>query len=118
MMAVAAVSIGAACAGEDTVTVNGLDFNIPDGYEKTNSTGNTVYFSDDNGGEFSINVDESSSLIIRDPATVNGREGSIYTGVDGSSTEGQVKFVYQQDGKVVTIKTTDETLLEQIIPEN
>ena len=116
LLVVAAVSIGAVCANEDTVEINGVEFNIPDGYEKTNSSGNTAFFSNSQGDTFSINVDKDPTFVIRDPATYNGKEGSFYTGVEGTSTEGKFKFCYEEGDVVVTIKTTDESLFEQIIP--
>lgn len=114
VMVVAAVSITAVSAAEDTVTVNGLQFNVPDGFEKVNLTSTSAEFSGEDGN-FSITVENSYNIMIRDPKTINGKEGTIET---SANTPGKVRFQYAEVNQIVTITVSDESLLESIIPEN
>ncbi len=114
VMVLAAVSIAAVSATEDTVTVNGLEFNVPDGFEKVNSTSTSAKFSGDEGN-FTISVENSYNIMILNPKTINGKEGTLETSAD---TPGKVRFQYPEINQIVTITVSDESLLESIIPES
>lgn len=105
-------SVGLVCASE-TEKIDNCEFTIPDGYHKTNESGSTTFFANDAGDSFSIEVkttyyDELN--IFGDPATIGGHEGVIR-----SYDNGEVSFFYLEDGNIVTITASDQSLIETLL---
>jgi hypothetical protein len=118
-------------AGE--VTIDGIKFNIPDGFKEDKdlsvdgevnesaglqyTTWGKVYSNDDND-LFFIDVatydgvevtDEMPKLLGGDPQTINGVDGYDY------NSEPFDGFVFAKDGKLVIIIITDGNLLKDIV---
>lgn len=112
LLVVAAVGIGVVCAGE-TIDIDGCTFNIPDGYNKTNSTSSHAYFSNGAGDSYSIEVKQSYSgnaSVYGDTSSINGKEGVLR-----SFNEGKCQFIYNDNGKMITITAPDQSIIESII---
>lgn len=118
-------------AGE--VTIDGIKFNIPDGFKEdkdmsvdgvVNETSGIQYttwgkvYSNDDNDLFFIGVatydgvevtDEMPKLLGGDPQTINGVDGYDY------NSEPFDGFVFAKDGKLVIITITDGNLLKDIV---
>lgn len=115
------------------VTVDGIDFNIPSGYEFDERFTNLTYAmsSDDfkeNNGDVKAYESETGNITIMvsdqkkgkisnlysagfDPKTVNGHKGAIkYV-----SNLDEYMFAFAQDGKLAIVYVTDDELLEEIV---
>ncbi len=115
------------------VTIEGIKFNIPSGFQedKVNSIENETAHSGTitytmNGktyenakgeaiaiviadyGDYNV-TDEILSQVADDKKTVNGVDG--YVTVDNNCTV----FAYEENGDLVTVTTTDDSLLETIV---
>ena len=89
----------------ETVTVGGVNFNIPDGFHKIdNGTSQSASFQDNQGNEIiiSVNMPSDDSKVQGNPTTINNKEGNLFTAVseDGESIS---SFKYQQDNKNIVI---------------
>ena len=100
-------------------TINGIEFNIPDGYtplnESNNSNGISVYSSGEN--ILMILIDDNQSAIddFRNnhsyvQKNISGHDG--YYHVDSNNA---TSFAYVENSKTVIIITSDENILESLI---
>ena len=134
MGSVSAFDLGSMLGGEEneTVTIDGIDFNIPDGYtedpkeatiNETNEQSGITYIT--NGkvyekgstvvallvadyGKYKV-TDEIAQSVGGDAKTINNVSGYL-------STDGIYKvFNYAKDDKLVVISTTDEDAIADFI---
>lgn len=120
-----------------TTTIKGIEFNIPDGYVKaenytldgeTRSSGSIDYKVYQEGyekgatdailfliGEYPTNItdDMLKTMDLGEPKTINDHDGYITTSNEGGDTF--TVFFYAEDGDLVTVTVTDDSLLEEII---
>lgn len=124
LFVLAIIAVGAVCASDNNkVTVNGKDFNIPDGYKvddspsSSNSTSSsqTAVLKNTAGEKITIEVKRSftdTSKPVGETTTIDDKEGVLrsYTG----EHSGQASFTYNDDGFKITIKG-DASLIEEVI---
>ena len=138
------VSVSAGDFLNEETTITGHDFNIPDGYKKnesfisenetTNSNGAIFYTSAESyyKGEddivyiqvsdysypgYEINLTDANvqKSGLGEKEFINGHEGLI---AENKFDDLNVHaFFYAEDGDLVCVMTTDDSLYEQIIPE-
>ncbi len=135
-MLVAASSMAFVSASEE-VSIGGMDFNIPDGFDE-----NTIYRliddMDENGVINNIKAFEKGDDVIyicvadfgdkemdTDSVSELGNEFKTINGVDGYTyDDGWVEgyedvplygFIYAKNGDIAMIITTDESLFEEVI---
>ena len=140
MLAVISLSLTALAASddlladEDTLTINGIEFNIPDGYTKDMDESKMDYKVDDynkastyilkNGDKMiNITVGYSTAGEITEYENIYGTNKTI-SGVDGSFLtdsskidNNEVAFLHALRGKSVYISAPDEETLSQVIVE-
>ena len=120
-----------------TVTIGGIEFNIPTGYEydekmtsrvvdqlKSDSSsgfeennGELKYFKDNSGNEIMIDtLDTSESELDFNTYYLNGFKPWQINGKDGYylETSDHSSFNYINQGKLVSITVSDESILEDI----
>ena len=124
-------------SADSSVKVDGIDFNIPDGFSENKTLEqngvNTTYnnqtpvqvfmkgFTNDNGAiviivmEFNSpddvkKVQDDLKQEINTTKTINGKEGVYEKDESGSAT-----FTYGQDKCLIMVVSTDDSLLESII---
>ena len=131
-------------SSESTTTVGGYEFNIPDGYEKnesyecineTTTEGPATFYvnaegfqkGDDEviyihvadysvpGYETNLTTDHLKQSGLGDSKIINGIEGLIAK--NEFDDLNVTAFFYAKGGDLITVMSTDESLLEQIIPE-
>lgn len=123
------------------ITMNGLKFNIPDGYAYDSDYTSKLYesrealegtemeylnknlkinsYSDDNGNFINIQTHDKGNLTIDNlidrgytPKEVNGKKGAL----DHSSEDGFFIFFYSDGDQFVTITVTEDvSILEKVI---
>ena len=120
-------------SGPETVTIEGIDFNIPEGYKEdenysyvneTASSGSVKYvmngktFENDKGDAIAILIadygkynvtDDILKQVADEKKTINGHDG--YVKVDGIFTI----FSYIEDGDLVTVTASDESVIDQVV---
>ena len=131
-------------SGESTTTVGGYEFNIPDGFEKnesfecineTTTEGAATFIvnaegfqKSDNeviyihvadysvpGYEANLTTNQLKQSGLGDPKTINGIEGLM---AKNQFDDLKVTaFFYAKGGDLITVMSTDESLLEKIIPK-
>lgn len=117
----------------ENVTVCGVDFNIPEGYEyDENFTNLTYLFTDDtfkeNNGEIKAYESDTGNITIMVSDNHNGNVSNLikagYTAKTVNGHEGAIQYLpnideymyaYGVDKKLVLVYVTDEALLEDII---
>lgn len=127
IVAVSAVSIVSA---SETLKVNGVEFNIPDGYkydddlvEEANQGFN---FPQESIGAFSNGNDKVMIVVVDDKnnqvqneidknpdsqKTINGKKGMLIE----DAGDGMQSFMYVDGGKAIAIKTTDTSIIDKVI---
>lgn len=138
LLAVVAVgTLYAADSDDKTTTVKGIEFNIPDGYVKaenytldgeTRSSGSVDYKVYQEGyekgtkdailfliGDYPTDLTDDllKTMDLGKSKTINGHDGYITTSTEGGDTF--TVFFYAEDGDLVTVTVTDDSLLEEII---
>lgn len=134
--AVSAFDLGDLFSSDETVTIGGFDFKIPDGFKEDTklSSDNETYdvepyfnftvssktFVNESGDEIYIGVSESEINVTDDGVsqiaddtknlTINGVKGYEY-----KESDDLVGFTYAKDGKMVLITLSDKELLDDII---
>lgn len=141
MLAVVSLSLTALTASDDllandeTLTINGIEFNIPAGYTKDMDESKMDYVVDDynkastyilKNGDKMINITVGYSTtggeiteyqnIYGTNKTISGVDGSFLT--DSSKIDNnEVAFLHALRGKSVYISAPDEATLSQVIVE-
>ena len=119
LIIVAVATTGIVAAGE-SVTVNDVQFTLPDGYAPEDSDGyNVAAF----GLYFSKDGDLIMIIVMEDTSDMDDiKSNSSYTKKTFGDTEGylsygnnSVMFDYIKDGKLVTIGAHEESLIEEIV---
>lgn len=129
IMVVAAATITVASAAE-TVTVNGLEFNVPDGFKTPQELGQMDYVAYNGEGKIAfLDSDDGSSILIGvldnkggvssddiknsnssyQDKTIAGKDGII---ADNGKT---LSFIYIENDKLMTIYAPTEALLEETL---
>lgn len=112
------------------VDVNGISFNIPQGYELSPDTGavdeRKTYgnlsineshkaFSDKDGKHLGITVDAYNGTVTLESLKITGDE-KTFGSVSGLHSYDNLNFFkYLKDGKLVTITYDDESIVEGVI---
>ena len=120
-------------SGPEQVTIEGINFTIPDGYKEdlnnsydnvTQSASGLSYtmngktYANDEGDAIAILIadygdynvtDEILEQVSDEPKTINGHAG--YIKKDGMFTI----FSYEAKGDLVTVTASDETVIDQVI---
>lgn len=103
-------------SANESVTIEGIKFNIPDGYHKVEKDSVGTTFQNDAGDEIFINVNTTSSQPVLEsgqPATIKDKKGTLLTAVsDSGSFTG---FEYQEDNKDIIIRAPSQAIIEEII---
>lgn len=106
---------------DDTYTLKGFKFHIPDGYSKVSEDINdgssvnkksTANFTNDKGDYFVITIEPTTpdeNTTARNPTTLAGIEGSL-TNLGQHSI-----FTYVKDANSITVSAANENIIEQII---
>lgn len=106
--------------GGNEITVYGVNFNIPDGYEESsraNFTNGEYVDLSDNGViiEISVSTDshfkESQYVTSKFSNTINGKDGTVYTYAHSNG----MSYVYFDQGKRIVIRGATFSELEEII---
>lgn len=118
------------------VTVDGIEFTIPGEYEFNESSSDLMYaFTDDtfkeNNGDVKVYRSEKGNITIMVSDSKNGKISNLYSaGYDPKTVNGhkgalkymsnldEYLYAFQQDGKLAVVYVTNETMLEDIIPES
>lgn len=127
IVAVSAVSIVSAA---ETLKVNGVEFNIPDGYTYDDSlveeANQGFNFPQESIGAFSNGNDKVMIVVIQDQnnqvqdeidknpdsqKTINGKTGLLIE----DAGDGMQSFMYVDGGKAIAIKTTDASIIDKVI---
>lgn len=129
IMVVAAATITVVSAAE-TVTVNGVEFNVPDGFKSQpesdqmsyvayNGEGKIAFLDSDNGTAVILGVLDNNGGVSLDDIknsnssyidkTIAGKDGII---ADNGKT---LSFIYIENDKLMTIYAPTESLLEETI---
>ena len=112
-------SLAIVSAGE-TVSIRGVDFNIPDGYEVDNTFADLVLptglYLDGKGNQISIYVGENMGYddlydkgVSYEDKTINDKGGKY------ASTDDGEEFIYFDGDKCIKIATNETDLLKEII---
>ena len=145
IFAVALCSVCTATSSDDVETINldGITFNVPDGYAEViddNYTSiNETYFTDE-GSEYVFNEkyyknDDGKQLMITVSSFVNEKDYYVaeftpiafgdektVNGVEGHMTDSESRFTtfayYAGDGKLVMISAEDPNIFEDIVVSN
>lgn len=114
----------------ETVTVNGLEFNIPDGYSLTTDQfsvsaygqdGDSALLENTNGDAVLIGVlDNNDNLNLGDIDSLSDSSGQhtnkTIAGHEGLFKQGEkAVFIYLEDSKIVVISASDESSIETMI---
>ncbi|MBQ2962613.1 hypothetical protein [Methanobrevibacter sp.] len=118
------------------VTVDGIEFTIPGEYEFNETSSDLMYaFTDDtfkeNNGDVKVYRSEKGNITIMVSDSKNGKISNLYSaGYDPKTVNGhkgalkymsdldEYLYAFQQDGKLAVVYVTNETMLEDIIPES
>ena len=128
LIVIASTSI--ASAADDTVTVGGIDFKLPDGFTE-NSTYSDTAFEQNHEIErdFNTYVNGNDEIQFYVKTSVDGTEytdlepgnedvektiGNV-TGYYNSDIDGLKCFTYIEDGKMVSILTTDDDYFSEVM---
>ncbi len=135
LVLIATVAIGSVVYASETVTIDGFDFNVPDGFTEDeshetvnvekeiggikyvnngklfqNSEGDVVNILVADYGDYEV-TDEIAAGVADEPKTIGGIDGYIQQ--NGTFTS----FDYAKDGKLVVITTNNEDAIEGFIIE-
>lgn len=116
----------------ETVTIDGIDFNVPNGFEEdpdyeyvneTSSSGAVTYVMNgktfEKGDQFiTILVSDYGEMKVTDEVIASlGGEKVTINDIDGyeDTDEGYVTFSYPKDGKLVVLSSDDDTLFEDFL---
>lgn len=132
-LALIAVVMASAVSADEKVTIDGIDFNVPDGYtedlsneiiNETNSTDGVTYV---NNGKLFENGDNITVIIVSTYDAMDitekfltenvGGDDVTIKGVNGKSLENGLfsLFYYAKDGKLVTFSTNNPDDIEKFI---
>lgn len=114
-----------AVSAVELVDIEGVKFNIPDGYEENveeigmvetaNNTTIFKYYFDHEYHGIAIGVMKEDNVNLTLPTDMHGYETRTIKGIEGFYDEEDNIFAYEMDGKLVEITTTDVNLLEDVI---
>ena len=128
VMIVAASAIALVSAA-DTVTINGVDFNVPEGYsydadlslaadEDYGVSPGTIGVLTNGDDQIIILVGNNTEGSTLDDINTNNLPAKTINGKDGAFNEnanGMQSFAYIEDGKIFVIAAPDEATIEQVI---
>ena len=113
-MILAVISVGVVCAADnDTVSVNGCNFTIPEGFSVNKTADYYVVLSNGNGDNIKIEAQQALDdklNVVGATSSVGGKEGVLR-----NYNEGKCSFFYMDNGHRITITAPDQSLIESVI---
>ena len=121
---------------KQTVTIEGLKFNIPEGYNETKVPDNVSSIFDmfnENGGNLTVksftkNDDDTKVITITVAGNLSDSEMEFFGNSNGNKTtiagingtlnkelDDVTVFTYQKDGKAVSISTAGNDVIEEVL---
>lgn len=104
------------CAGE-TVLVDNVEFNVPDGYHSSSNSSSSTTLKNDAGDEINIHVEMSGGgemKILGQTGTIAGKSGVIRN-LHNDKGESKCEFIYEQSTHHITIMAPNQSTIEQVI---